>query len=310
MLKRLWEWIKRPHGWQLVVLYIVTALAVAGAIAACIEVQLFGYFAYILYFVAAATLGYSVYTIVRCAPKIKSGVVNKMMKWEFTGKLYEQYDFRTFVFAVCTFSLSIANAVFNGTMGIIHLSVWYCALGGYYILLALMRGGVLAYRRKKRKLADDETQTQLKIREINSYRTCGILLVLLPLAMSVAIAEMVVSDRAFVHSGLTIYVSSAYTFIKMTMAIYNFFKARKGDDMSVRAIRNVNLADALVSIFALQTAMFHEFSPEESFGTANAVTGAAVCILTAVLGVVMVVGGFKEIKKVKEEEENAGEVQL
>lgn len=310
MFKRFWEWLKNPHGRGLIVLYIVTALAVGGSIAACVEVKIFGYFSYILYFAAAVTLGYSVYTIVKCAPKIKSGVAKKMMKWEFTGKLYGQYDFRTFVFAICTFSLSIANAVINGVMGIIHLSVWYCALGAYYILLAFMRGGVLAYRRKKNKFAARETQTQVKIREINSYRTCGVLLVFLPLAMTAAIIEIVASDRAFVHSGLMIYVSAAYTFFKISMSVYNFFKARKGDDMAVRAIRNVNLADALVSVFALQTAMFHEFSPDTSFGTANAITGGVVGLLTALLGAVMIIGGFKEIKKVREDKEDVGEVQL
>lgn len=299
MFKRLWEWIKNPHGWGLAVLYVFTALSVGASIAACVKVRFFGYFTYIVYFLAAVLLGYSVYTFVKCAPKIKSGVVKKMKKWEFTGKLCEQYDFRTFVFAICTFSLSVANATFNGTIGIISLSLWYCALGGYYLLLALMRGGVLAYRRKRKKFGASETPSQIKIREINSYRACGIMLVLLPLSLSAVIIETLVSDRAFVRSGIALYVTAAYTFYKITMSVYNFFKARKGDDLSVRAIRNVNLADALVSVFALQTAMFHEFSSGEDFGLANAVTGGAACLLTLILGVTMIVKAYREIKKVK-----------
>lgn len=309
MFKKLWEWIKHPHGWQLLLFYIFTAICIAGAIVFSIVGldKSYGFVTYIFYALAAVTFGYTIYTLIIFVPKLKQNTVTLIKKNGFTNRLYEQYGFRTIIFAIVSLIISLGNAVINGTIGIIYFSVWYCALGGYYLLLSTMRGGVLLYHRKKKKYSENESETQVKIRETKTYRMCGIWLILLPVALSAAIWEMVASDRAFVHAGIMIYAAAAYTFYKVTMSIINFFKARKGDEITVRAIRNVNLADALVSILALQTAMFHEFSPEESLGFANAIMGAIVCALTAAIGIFMLVKGSIKIKKLKAEEEALNE---
>lgn len=302
-MRKLWEWIKHPHGAALIAFYICTAIFIAGAIVFSVigTNESYGFAAYIFYGLAAVTLGYTVYTLVLFVPKWKQGVIGVLKKNGFTEKLYEQYGFRTLIFAVFSLALSLGNAILNGTIGIVRLSLWYGALGAYYLLLSLMRGGVLLYHRKKKRYAERETETQIKVRELKKYRGCGILLVLLPLALSFAIWEMTVFGKGFVHAGLMIYVAAAYTFYKVTMSIVNFFKARKGDECTVRAIRNVNLADALVSVLALQTAMFHEFSPHADFGMANAITGTAVCALTVTIGVFMIVNGSLKIKKMQTE---------
>ncbi|MDE6189738.1 MAG: hypothetical protein K2G37_05585 [Clostridia bacterium] len=309
MLKKLWQWIKNPRGLLLIPLYLFSACVIACAIVLSVVGQDKGYdvLAYIFYVLAAVMLGYCIYTIVVIAPRIKENTLKLIKKNSFTNRLYEHYGFRTIIFAVISLAISAANAIFNGTVGIIYLSVWYLSLGAYYFLLALMRGGVLVYHKNKKKYEKSESETKIKIREIKSYRRCGALLILLPLALSFAIMEIVASGKAFVHSGIMIYVSALYTVYKVAASIKNFFKARKGDEATVKAIRNVNLADALVSVFALQTAMFHEFSPEESFGLQNAIVGAVVCALTAAIGIYMIIYATLEIKKVKLEEVSQNE---
>ena len=72
--------------------------------------------------------------------------------------------------------------------------------------------------------------------------------------------------------------------------------------MTVRASKNINLADAMVSILALQTAMFHEFGTgmgDFNIGTMNAITGAVVCALTAAIGIFMIVYTTLIIRKCK-----------
>lgn len=300
-LQKLREWIKNPHGWTLVLFYVVTAISVAGAIVFSVIGQDYYFIAYVFYALAAITFGYTVYTVVLFVPKVKRKIIGKLQKYEFTNRLYEQYGFRTVVFAVFSLIISLLNAVFYGVMGIWSLSIWYGAIAAYYFMLASIRGGILLYHRKRKKLSDVETDEQLKIREVKRYRTCGILLILLPLALSGVILETVLHERAFVKTGILIYVAAAYTTYKVTMAIVNFVKARKSDEMTVRAIRNVNLADALVSILALQTAMFHEFSQEVNLGFANALTGTVVCALTVTIGIIMLVKGSMQIKRLKTE---------
>lgn len=304
MFRKLWEWLRHPHGWALVLFYIFAAICIAGAIAFTVIDIGYDVLAYVFYALAAVALAYTVYTLVLFIPRCKQNIVALIRKNGFTNKMYEQYGFRTVVFALVSLTLSLANALLNGVTGIVYLSLWYIALGAYYLLLFVMRGGVLLSHRKKGKAAKTETPTQIKVREFKAYRVCGILLVLLPLALSFAILEMIVSDRAFVRAGMMIYVTALYTCYKVTMAIRNIFKARKNDDATVQAIRNVNLADALVSVLALQTAMFHEFAGGESIGYANAITGAVVCALTAALGIFMIVKGSACVKKLQTEKDD------
>ena len=192
--------------------------------------------------------------------------------------------------------MSFAYAVFNGVLGIMGLSAWYGALAVYYVLLAAMRGGVLSFHflGRKKYAADANGEKRADLR---AFGICGTGLVLLPLCLSVVIAQTVRGINSFEHPGLTIYVAALYAFYKIVMSVINIFRARRSDELTVRAIRSINLADALVSILALQTAMFREFSPDADAGFANALTGFAVCALTAALGIFMIVRSAFERKK-------------
>lgn len=301
MLNKLREWIKRPHGWPLIPFYIVTAAVATGAILSAVFLQgsNYGFIAYLFYGLAAITFGYTVYTVVIFIPKAKGRIISILQRYSFTNQLMEQFGFRTIVFAIVSFAINIGYVIINGTIGILELSVWYGALAAYYLALAVMRGNVLLFHRaKKRKQTGIGDERE---RAIKSYRWCGIGLTLLPVCLSFAILQMVIGENSFEHSGLMIYVSATYTFYKITMSVVNIFRARKEDDITVRAVRSVNLADAMVSILALQTAMFKEFAGGQSVGIANAVTGGVVCALTLALGVFVIVNANLKLKSLKKE---------
>lgn len=134
--------------------------------------------------------------------------------------------------------------------------------------------------------------------------TLRILLLLLPGCLSFAVLQMVKEDAAFEHSGAMIFVYVIYAFYKIIMSVYNFIKARRTDEMTVGASRNINLADAFVSVLALQTAMFREFNNGAKNADAtmmNAVTGAIVCALTVAIGIIMIVTMRIKINRIKSE---------
>ena len=300
------DWFLHPHGAWLIVIYCITVVAVVGAVLTMTLGDASGArlaVSYALYGAAALMLGYSVYTLVRVAPALKRTIKARLQKREFTGKLLENYGFRTVVFSVVSLTVGIAYAVYNGVVAVLSLSVFYGALAVYYLLLVLLRGCVLLYHRRKKKSSAEtaeENATKKKSREIAVYGFCGGVLIILPLCLSFVIAEMVASNRAFEHAGYMIYVAAAYTFYKVIMSCVNFAKARKNEDMTIRAVRNINLADALVSLLALQTAMFRSFSADFASGPANAFTGGAVCALTAALGIYMIIGAVRKTRALRQ----------
>lgn len=305
MWRKLWEKFKRPSVKMLVVTYLVTAFCIAGALTLVFigpvntAVEILSYAAYGL---AAVTLAYSVYTIVevKAVQKIVNGVKTKLRTHRLTAKLMESYDFRTVFFAACSMAITVAYALYNGVIALMRIMpVWYGSLAGYYIILACMRGGILLYHGKRR---GGKIERMERV-ELRKFRSCGILLIVVILSLSIAILQMVQADAGFDKPGMMIYVAAMYTFTKIATSIVNFIKARKHDDYTIGALRNVNLADAAVSILALQTSMFHSFGTEEvSTGFANALTGAGVCLVVCSLGVYMIWKGNKGLKKLREEE--------
>lgn len=300
-------WLKVPPRVFLIVLYIVTAAAATGAVLLTTLGDMshpLDFVAYVLYAFSAITFGYSVYTVVRLVPNIKRGVIRRLRKYRFTRRLLEQYGFRTVVFSVGSFLISLLYVVFNGVIGIADRSIWYGALAAYYLLLVAMRGGVLRFHRLKKKRA--ESTSEQKKRGIKIYRRCGYGLVVLPLCLSFAILQMVRGVNSFEHAGMMIYVSASYAFYKIVMSVVHILKARTTDDMTVRAIRSINLADAMVSVLALQTAMFKEFGGNMNAGLMNAVTGGVVCTLTAGLGIWMILRSNSDLKRLYEGTEDEG----
>ena len=227
-----------------------------------------------------------------------------MLKWSegrpFWGRLFTEYGFRAILFSVGSFLINLAFAVYNGSVAIVIQSIWFGALAAYYVLLIVLRGIILGYhafRRKAVKAGQTEVVTQRKDTRI--YCACGVVLLLLPIALSAAILQMVRANDSFVHTGITIYVYAIYAFYKIIVSIYNFVKTRRSSEMTVRAAKNINLADAFVSILALQTAMFREFDAGDivNVATMNALTGAVVCALTAALGIFMILIAAKRMKQ-------------
>jgi hypothetical protein len=298
-------WLKHPHGLWLILFYILSvAIIVAAIVLSVVALNTFPWdiVTYILYGLTAICFGYCIYTLVIYISKAKITITNKLKSHTFTNRLLEQYSFRTLIFAIVSLVISLGYALFNGVIGIIELSIWYGALSAYYFVLFAMRGGILAYNNKKRKA--DFGEQKGKIKETKTYLATGCLLIILPICLSFAIMQMVLGKNSFEHAGLAIYPAAIYAFYKIIMAVVNMVKSHKQDDYSVRAIRHINLADALVSILALQTAMFKEFAIGQNVGVYNAITGGVVCALTLALGTFMIITADRRLKKLKEESKN------
>lgn len=108
-------------------------------------------------------------------------------------------------------------------------------------------------------------------------------------------------DVAVVHSEIMMITIAAYTFYKMTMAVVNAVKARKQRTLWLIAIRNIGCADAAASLLTLQRSMLVSFEGMNSrdIELMNVLTGAGVCLVTAALGIYMVLGKGKQNGKVK-----------
>lgn len=300
MWKKIWEQLKAPKGW-LIALTFAVAVVFCGFSIGSLFLHDVGIvlqcLVYLSYAVAAISLGYAVYICVRILPRVYRESKEKLREHKIFGTLIDNYGIRTVVFAGLSTAITLALAAYYVVAAVSLRSIWFAALGGYYLLLLAMRGSIVLYRGRTR---GKERNAMLEVRK---YRNCGIAMSATILALSVAVAQMVSSGEGFHRPGMMIYVAAAYTFYKVTMSVINFVKAKREKDFTVEALRNVNVADSAVSLLSLQTAMLEEFSSAEFHPAfVNALTGAGVCALVFGLGVYMVIYGSKTLKKKKEEE--------
>lgn len=272
---------KKPRLWFMLLIYFLTILVCGGAILVlCLGID--GVPAYILYGFAGLFLGYSIYTIVKFAPKIKTGIMALIHRFGFTRRLAGERDFRTLITSTMSLALNVAYAIFNIVIAIISRSLWYGAIGIYHLFLIAMRSDVLLSRNSQKK---------------SSYIRCASFLAILSLFLSLAVWQMVAKDLAFVRFGWTIYAYAAVAFYKITMAIIGFVKSRK-NLLVTRALRFISLADASISILTLQTSLLYTFGGNEvNKGMFNAITGAVVCTLTFGLGIAMIIMVMLENKR-------------
>ena len=218
------------------------------------------------------------------------------MKAGFSLKrILSDFEKRTLLFAAVTLFINLSYAAYSVFLAFFSSSLWHLSLGVYYIVLASERFHVLSvYGRMDRK-DSGYLERQLRI-----YRRSGILMIVLHLILSGAMAEFVFVEKGFRVSVGTVYFSVVYAACKVFSAVYNVFLARKSREAAIRAARSISLADASVSLLALQTVVNSKLSESFLFYTPlNLLSSALVSIFTLSLGVYTVINANKGIKEAR-----------
>ena len=186
-------------------------------------------------------------------------------------------------------------------LGFYHHTFWFYSLGAYYICLGVMR--FFLVRHTTRYAPGERMQTELK-----KYRACGIVFLVMNLALALIIFFMVYWNRTFEHHMITAIAMAAYTFTALTTAIINVIKYRKYNSPVFSASKAISLAAALVSMLTLESTMLTTFGD----GTMTVVaqkwmlgaTGGAISVLIVATAIYMIVVGTKKLKQLKTEVEN------
>ena len=94
---------------------------------------------------------------------------------------------------------------------------------------------------------------------------------------------------------------ATYTFTKITIAIIGMVKVKRSASSVLKALRNISLADACVSIYTMQRSMLVSFPGMEASEILllNIFTGTAVWIVVLILGINLIGGKYTDMAKSK-----------
>lgn len=222
-----------------------------------------------------------------------------MRRYKYTSLYLDDIEFRARVSLYSGLAVNMFYAVFKCATGVIFRSAWLWAIGVYYVMLSVIRFTLMRHVRITDK---KEHGTERKIHEYKSARLCGILMFALNIAMGGMNVQMIWQNRSYEYKGYIIYISALYAFYSLITAVVNVVKFSKRNNAILSAAKMLALAGALMSMFALQTAMFSSFGGgEELQRLMNTITGGAVCLIVMGMAVFMIVRANFRLKKLENE---------
>ena len=196
--------------------------------------------------------------------------------------------------------MNTAYAVLQLGLGFWHASFWYYSMAGYYISLAIMRFFLVQHSRKHKP---GERMQE----ELIKYRNCGIIFLLMNLALSVMIFFMVYWNRTFQHHEITTIAMATYTFISFSLAIKNVIKYSKYNSPVFSASKAISLASACVSMLTLESTMLTTFDD----GTLDLLgrqimlgaSGGVISVFIVSMAIYMIVQSSRKMKLLKSTKE-------
>lgn len=281
---------------QRIFLYFVTIVCITLSLLD-VTVHCFPYFAgIIVYVLAAVTLTASCYYItIHIRQDIREIIKPAIAANPYTNRVTTDYRLRTILFAVPGMISNIVFALFNGIIGITSHSAWFGTLSAYYILLSIMRAGIV---RQERKIATIKEKEEHMRKEQSVYRRNSVLFIFMAVVLAGAVVLLLNSQGGKNYPGFTIYAVAAYTFYKIIMSTIQMIKVGKRKSPLLSITRRIGYIDACVSVLTLQTAMFASFANEEEelIKLMNGITGTAVCVMVLALGIQGICSSKKMIK--------------
>ena len=295
--KAFWKKLVFPPVWLMAVLLIVSAVGLPVVfVKGLIETPV----AYIVYVVAFYTVCVVAVFCAVVLPKQYKSIREKFYANPIAYRYATDAAFKTHVKLYASLAANLLYAAVNVLSWYLYRSMWFVVLAVYYVILAVMRF-LLVRHVRIHGIGKD------RLGELHKARLCSYILLTLNFVLTGAVMMILYQNKGFEYHGILIYVMASYTFYITTHAIVDLIKYRKYHSPVMTTSKVIALSAALVSMLALETAMFSQFggdmAPENQW-LMIALTGAGVSIIVIIMSVYMI---FKTAQEIKEIEKNGRE---
>lgn len=278
-----------PHWFIILLLFGVSAYGLLYSFTNSEAIPLIQYLSYAVSF-------YTLVVLVVNVPSMYKSIKNGIESNQFTNRLVKDKEYRMRFSLITGFMINVIYALIKLSAGWYYQSMWIGAIAVYYIILSLMRLGLLIreYFNVKGKYSENQRERDLK-----RYRLVGCFMFLLNIAVSGLVIQMIWNNESYNYPGFLIFANAAYTFYTFGTAIVNLFKYRKMDKPVLSAAKMLSFVCALTSMLSLQTALLYQFTEEgqEVFvRIMNTLTGSVVCLVIFGMAVWMIKKANKELE--------------
>lgn len=253
------------------------------------------WFAYVVYVFSFYALTVLCVFLSIVLPKRYREIKQRVQDTALGNRYFTDGVFRAHVSLYVSLGVNLLYVGVNVVSYVLYRSMWFVVLAVYYGILAIMRFLLVRYTKIK-GIGED------RLGELRSNVLCSGILLSLNLVLSGAVLMILYQNKGFEYHGVFIYIAALYTFYVTTMAIINSIKYRKYNSPVVTTTKVISLSASLVSMLALETAMFSQFGQEMSIENQRLMimlTGAGVSVTVVTMSVYMMVKSIKEIRLIR-----------
>lgn len=248
------------------------------------------WYAYIVYVGAFYAL------VVDCA-----ALIPRIMGWVKRPRPVKKGKFRRSLYTHLL--VDLIYGFWQIVQGVVVGSAWIGGYGIYNVCHGVVRAVLARYARKLKGLPEDRKKERLGWR---CYTVCGFLMVAVNLTMTGLVYQTIWMGRSSHYSEIAVIAVAVFTFYKLIMAIVRVVKCRRSNEPISGAARNLGLAEAMMSLFSLQAALLAVYGGGfEHQQLMNSLTGFAVCLMTMLGGIGMIVHGLRRINEVRRNDDGA-----
>ena len=246
----------------------------------------------IVSYVAFAFSSYMTVAVCACMPRLVREAIALAHRIPWLHRYMTDDHVRMHVSLYLSLGLNMLYAVMKLLMGAYYRSVWFGTLGVYYALLTALRFMLLGHVRRN-------VPGRAMASELKHFRLCGAVLIPMTIALTGVVILVIDRNEGFQYAGYLIYVAAMYAFYAVISAAVNLVKYRRYQSPVMSAAKAVSLASALVSVFALETAMLSQFGQERDplfRRIMTSATGAGVCAFILGMAAVMIIHAIRRLK--------------
>ncbi len=287
--KKTWYKLLFPPKWMLFLFTVIVAITLSAVFIKGWETAPIAYSIYVFSFY---TLTVDCFFFGIVFPKQYRKMQQKVSQSKYGSRYKTDVDFHTHLWLHISLGFKLIYIGTNLISFFLYRSMWFAILAGYYGTLAIMLFLLLRYLQK------NELGKNM-LGQWKRARLCSYILLSINFALSGAVLMILYQNKSFEYNGILIYAMAAYTFYITIRAIIEVIKYRNNPSPILKIHKVINLSAALVSMLALETAMFAQFGkdmlPEHKW-IFVALTGAGVSIVVVTLSLSMIIRSTKEIK--------------
>lgn len=290
--KRIAKNLLFPPLWIILALTAISAVTLVAVFSKGLDATPIAYVNYVLAFYTLCVFCIFCWNTL---PGYWNGGKEKLYANKYANRYLTDAAFKTHVSLYRSLAINLLYVAMNAVLAAFYKTRWFAIFAIYYAILAVMRFLLVRYVGKN-KIGSS------RLGELHRARLCAYILLTVNLALSGAVLMMVYFHRGFDYQGILIYVMAMYTFYITTTAILDMVKYRKYQSPIMSMSKVIKMAAALVSMLALETAMFSQFGGEMSIENQRIMimaTGAGIAIIVVAMAFYMIVRTTKEIRSLK-----------